>query len=105
MRGFGSCATRRCRHGACDEPRVELEREREAINIVQRRPLWRDDIGPEWSWLPVARLHYVASKGLCTLDYLRHTGRWERYALLGPTRRLDDLVAELADDPVSLFWH
>lgn len=47
---------------ARDEVRVELERERQAINIVERRPPWRDDLGP-------------------------------------------DLLAELADDPICLFWH
>jgi hypothetical protein len=24
---------------------------------------------------------------------------------LGPTRRLDDLLGDLADDPIRLFWH
>lgn len=90
---------------ACDEVRVELEPERQAINIVERRPPWRNDLGPEWSRLPVARLRYVAAKGLWTLYYLRHTGRWERYPLLGPTRRLDELLAELAEDPICLLWH
>jgi hypothetical protein len=90
---------------APDDVRVELEGERQAINIVERRPPWRDDLGPEWSRLPIARLRYVASKGLWTLYYVRHTGRWERYPLLGPTRRLDDLLRELADDPICLFWH
>jgi Protein of unknown function (DUF3024) len=90
---------------ACDTVRIELERERQAINIVERRPPWRDDPGPEWSRLPVARLRYVASKRLWTLYYLRHTGRWEHYPLLGRTRRLEELLAELADDPICLFWH
>ena len=87
------------------EVRVELERERQAVNIVERRPPWRDDLGPDWARLPVARLRYVASKGLWTLYYLRHTGRWERYPLLGPSRRLNDLLRELADDPICVFWH
>jgi len=90
---------------ASDQVRVELERERQAITIVERRPPWREDLGPDWSRLPVARLRYVASRGLWTLCYLRHTGRWERDPMLGPTRRLDDLLAELTDDPICLFWH
>jgi len=57
--------------------RVELEEDRQAVNIVERRPPWRDDYGPEWSRLPVARLRYVASRRLWTLYYHRHTGRWE----------------------------
>ena len=84
--------------------RVELEQERQAVNIVERRPPWREDYGPGWSRLPIARLRYVASKRLWTLYYHRHTGRWERYPLLGPSRRLDDLLGELADDPICLFW-
>lgn len=44
--------------------RVEVEQERQAVNIVERRPPWREDYGPEWSRLPIARLRCVASKRL-----------------------------------------
>jgi len=83
---------------------VELEQERQAVNIVERRPPWREDFGPEWSRLPIARLRYVASNRLWTLYYHRHTGRWERYPLLGPSGRLGDLLSELAEDPICVFW-
>jgi hypothetical protein len=53
--------------------------------------------------LPIARLRYVASKRLWTLYYHRHTGRWERYPLLGPSRRVADLLSEIADDPICVF--
>ncbi|MGH2861921.1 MAG: DUF3024 domain-containing protein [Solirubrobacteraceae bacterium] len=52
----------------------------------------------------MARLRYVASKRLWTLYYHRHTGRWERYPLLGPSCRLTDLLSEIADDPICVFW-
>jgi len=84
--------------------RVEIEPERQAVNIVERRPPWREDYGPEWSRQPIARLRYVASKRLWTLCYHRHTGRWERYPLLGPSHRLADLLDELAEDPICVFW-
>jgi len=77
---------------------------RQAVNIVERRPPWREDFGPEWSRLPIARLRYVASNRLWTLYYHRHTGRWERYPLLGPSGRLGDLLSELAEDPICVFW-
>ncbi len=86
------------------EVSVEFELERQAVNIVERRPQWRDDFGPEWSRLPIARLRYVASRRLWTLYYHRHTGRWERYPLLGPSQRLGDLLSELAEDPICVFW-
>ena len=83
--------------------RVELERERQAVNIVEYRPPWREDYGPAWMRLPIARLRYVASKGLWTLYYHRHTGRWERYTLIGPSRRVADLLREIAEDPICVF--
>ena len=88
---------------AREHVRVELEHERQAVNIVERRPPWREDYGPEWSRLPIARLRYVASKRLWTLYYQCHTGRWERYPLLGPSRRVADLLSEIAEDPICVF--
>ena len=89
---------------AREHVRVELERERQAVTIVEHRPPWREDDGPEWSRSPIARLRYVASTRLWTLYYHRHTGRWERYPLLGPSRRLVDLLREIAEDPICVFW-
>jgi len=89
---------------AREHVRVELEQERQAVNIVECRPPWGQDYGPEWSRLPIARLRYVASRRLWTLYYHRHTGRWERYPLLGPSRRVADLLGEVAADPICVFW-
>ena len=57
------------------EVRIEVEQKRQAVNIVECRPPRREDFGPEWSRLPIARLRYVASQQLWTLYYHRHTGR------------------------------
>jgi hypothetical protein len=97
------CETR-VRPEVGEHVRVELERDRHAVTIVERRPPWRQDYGPEWTRMPIARLRFVASKGLWTLYYHRHTGRWERYPLLGPSRRLTDLLDELDHDPICVFW-
>jgi Protein of unknown function (DUF3024) len=54
--------------------------------------------------MPIARLRYVGSTRLWTLYYRRHSGRWERYPLLGPTRRIDELLDEIERDPICIFW-
>jgi hypothetical protein len=41
---------------------------------------------------------------LWTLYYHRHTGRWERYPLLGSTTRIESLLKELELDPICVFW-
>jgi hypothetical protein len=87
-----------------DQVPVELECERQAVTVVERRSLWREDFGPEWSAMPIARLRYVASRRPWTLHYHRHTGRWERYPLLGPTPALGELLAEIEEDPICGFW-
>ena len=97
------CAERVPDH-AHDQVRVELEEDRQAVTIVECRPPWREDHGPEWTRSPIARLRYVGSSRLWTLYYRRHTGRWERYPLLGPTRRIAELLDEIDRDPICIFW-
>jgi hypothetical protein len=89
---------------ARDQLRVELERSGQALTIFECRPPWREDYGPEWTRSAIAKLRYVGTTRLWTLYYCRHTGRWERYPLLGPTRRLGELLDELRDDPICIFW-
>jgi hypothetical protein len=97
------CAKRVPDH-ARDEVRVELEESRQAVTIVECRPPRREDYGPEWTRMPVARLRYVGSTRLWTMYYRRHIGRWERYPLLGPARRIDEFLDEIDHDPICIFW-
>ena len=84
--------------------RVELEEGRQAVTIVECRPSWEEGYGPEWTRSPIARLRYVGTIGVWTLYYHRHTGRWERYPLLCPTRRIEALLDEVDRDPICVFW-
>ncbi len=86
------------------EVRVECEVDPRAVTVVEWRPPWREDFGPEWTRMPIARFRYVATTRLWTLYYHRHTGRWERYPLLGSTTRIDPLLSELELDPICVFW-
>jgi hypothetical protein len=97
------CARRVPEH-ARDQVRVEVERGRQTISILECRPPWREDPEAEWTRMPVAKLRYVKTTGLWTLYYYRHTGRWERYPLRGPTRRIGELLDELESDPICIFW-
>jgi hypothetical protein len=95
--------TERVPDHARDHVRVELEQGRQAVTIVEYRPPWHEDYGPEWTRSPIARLRYVDTTRLWTLYYHRHTGRWERYPLLGPTRRIGELLDEIDRDPICIF--
>jgi Protein of unknown function (DUF3024) len=86
------------------EVRVECEVDPRAVTVVEWRPPWREDFGPEWTRMPIARFRYIGTARLWSLYYYRHTGRWERYPLLGPTTRIDPSLDELELDPICVFW-
>lgn len=41
-----------------DKIRMEFEIRGNSVTIIERRPPWREDFGPEWSRLTVAQLRY-----------------------------------------------
>jgi len=88
---------------AREQIRVELEHERQAVNIGERRPPWRDDYGPEWSLLPVARLRYVASTRLRTLYLPPPRGPTGALPAARAVSPLEDLLSEIAEDPICVF--
>jgi hypothetical protein len=87
---------------ARDQVRLDTEIRGSAITIIERRAPWRDDLGPEWSRLKVARLRY--HHGAWTLHWAARNGRWRPYPDLDPSPRLDDLLAEIDRDPAGAFW-
>ena len=84
--------------------RVEVEVEPRALTIVERRAPWREDLGPEWSRSPIARLRYVQRTGVWTLHWRDRNARWHRYDRVGPSARIDVLLDELDRDPTRIFW-
>jgi hypothetical protein len=73
------------------------------ITIVERRPLWEGGPGT-WTRLPIAQLRYGTAAGTWTLFWADRNRRWHRYDRLDPTPQLDDLLREIDQDPLSMFW-
>jgi len=97
------CAARvpgRARHQVVVECEVAAHR----LTIVERRAPWRDDVGPEWTNLPVARLHYAATTRAWTLFRTDSELRFRAYDPLPSSLRIADLLAEIGDDPTRCFW-
>lgn len=91
--------------GPCPSPGAcRARRGPQALTIIECRPPWREDYGPERTRSPIARLRYVGTIRLWTLYYRRHTGPWERYPLLTPVRRIGELIDEIDRDPICIFW-
>ncbi len=97
------CAARVPEH-ARHQVRVECETAPRHLTIIERRAPWREDLGPEWTSFPIARLRYTATSMSWTLYWRDRHLRFHRYQPLTPTHRVEDLLAELDRDPTYIFW-
>lgn len=86
---------------ARDEVRVEHTVRGSSVTILEVRPPWREDFGPEWTKRPIAQLRHIG-------------GRWQLYRPDRNTRwhLLTDIPAQASpepllgvlDDPSRGFW-
>ena len=74
------------------------------LTIVERRAPWREDFGPEWTSLPIARLRYTAKDKTWTLYWRDRNLRFHLYDRVGPSSTTEDLLDEIDRDPTHIFW-
>ncbi|MGA9360734.1 MAG: DUF3024 domain-containing protein, partial [Mycobacterium sp.] len=87
-----------------DEVRVEVDVAERHLTIVECRPLWRADMGAEWTRFPIARLRYTKSTGVWSLYWRDRNLRFHAYDLVSPTASVEELLAEVDRDPTAIFW-
>jgi hypothetical protein len=95
---------RRIPADARDEVRLEFSVRGNAIAIIERRPPWRVDFGPEWSSMKIAQLRYDAATQTWSLWWADRNERWNSYWDVDPTPDIDDLLREIGEDPTAVFW-
>jgi len=84
--------------------RYELDVTNRTVTILECRPPWRPDFGPEWTRFPVARLRYTKTRGEWSLYWRDRNLSFHEYDLAPPTPHVEDLIAEIERDPTSIFW-
>ena len=72
--------------------------------FIERRAPWREDFGPEWSSVPIARLRYTAATKSWTLYWRDRNLRFHLYDLVTPSPHVEDLLAEIDRDSTGIFW-
>ena len=97
------CAARVPEH-ARDQLRVECELASRHLTIVERRPPWREDLGPDWPSSAIARLRYNATDMSWTLYWADQHQRFHTYNRLSPSQGIEDLLTEVERDPTNIFW-
>ncbi len=89
---------------ARDEIRLEYGVRGNSITIVERRPPWRVDLGPDWTSMKIAQLRYDPTDRMWTLYCCDRNQRWFLYFDTEPSRDVSPLVAEIDEDPTGIFW-
>ena len=87
------------RDGKC----LEVMAGASSITLVERRPLWQGGPGA-WTRMPIARLCYDPAARTWSLYWADRNRRWHHYDDLDSTPQLEDLLREIDEDPITLFW-
>ncbi|ORU98651.1 transposase [Mycolicibacterium fallax] len=89
---------------ALHQVRVECEVAARHLTILERRAPWREDYGPGWTSLPIARLRYTATTNTWILYWRDRNLKFHRYDLIEPTPHIEDLLTEIDRNPSGTFW-
>lgn len=89
---------------ARDQVRYELDVAPTSLTIVESRPPWREDYGPEWTRLAVARLRYVKARREWSLYWRDRNEKFHLYDRVTSTPSIQDLLDEVEADPTNIFW-
>ena len=87
-----------------DQIRVECDVAPRHLTIVECRPPWRPEAGPDWTRFPIARLRYTKASRSWSLFWRDRHLRFHAYDRLAPSVHIDDLLRELDADPTAIFW-
>lgn len=87
-----------------DQIRIELDTTDRTITILECRPPWRPEYGPEWTRFPIARLRYTKTRNEWSLYWRDRNLKFHEYDLAPPTPHIDDLLDEIDADPTGIFW-
>ena len=72
------------------------------VVVYEERPAWRNP--KELSRTEVAKFKYSRKNGEWKLYWMRSDLKWHSYDMTGPTRRLEELVKEVDEDPDGAFF-
>lgn len=72
------------------------------VTLIEARPHWSDP--SEWTELKVAQFRYDPAGNQWSLFCSDRNEKWLRYIDLSPSPRIDDLLEEIDDDPIGIFW-
>ena len=87
-----------------DQIRIECDVTARHLTILECRQPWREDMGPEWTRFPIARLRYTKARQEWSLYWRDRNLEFHLYDRVKPARDVRRLLAEVERDPTAIFW-
>jgi hypothetical protein len=86
-----------------DQIRIEVDIRGKTVTIMECRPPWREDFGPEWTRQGVARMKFDTATRKWTLYWSDSNSRWHIFDLVSPGS-IGQILREIEDDRTNIFW-
>ena len=83
--------------------RYRIESYRNAITLLECRPMTPDDPAGDWFELPFARVRFTRSRGW-ELYWVDRNSDFHIYDLVEPTQDITKLLDEIERDPTCIFF-
>ena len=87
-----------------DQIRYEIDLGDRTITVLECRPPWREDLGPEWTRFPICRFRYARVRKEWSLYWRDQHLKFHEYDPVDPTPHIDELIEEVKRDPTCIFW-
>jgi hypothetical protein len=84
--------------------RYELDVADRHLTVLECRPPWRSEYGPDWTRFPIVRFHYTKARREWSTYWRDRNLRFHRFDLIPPSGRVGDLLAAVDADSTGIFW-
>ena len=74
------------------------------VTVLECRPPWRPDFGPDWSRFPIVRLHYTQARREWAVYWRDRHLKVHRFDRFAPSSQIETLLAAVHDDHSGIFW-
>jgi len=73
-----------------------------SFTLLESRVKWNDD--SVWTEMKIAQMRYDSDSMLWKLYYPDRNGKWMKYEILKPKKEIQELLNEIDNDPICVFW-
>ena len=84
--------------------RYEMDVDSRSVTILECRPPWREDFGPEWTRFPIARLRHTKARKEWEIYWRDRNLKFHLYDLVDATANIEVLLGEIDADATGIFW-